>query len=968
MTAASKQARIARNMSHNSPLVCALVLAAAACAVTAGKYDGRLVIEDFEAFAWGEDWATVQFSPGADPRMKVERATVHSGRQACRLDVPPGESLTLVPQHGTGFVVGGGKPPLPLPGSPERVGLWVHGERSGHRLWLRVLDAAGKTTELSLGGVDFDGWRLLEARTLGLPPPLALAAVVVKGGEGRLVLDDLTVATSAAEPLHLAARLLAPEGDLVEGSPVQCLVSLQSLSQEPVEGCGELVAFEAASPAVAASRARFRFRASATEPFATTVGMRLPAGVYSLAAQAGGAKTTCQAVVHPAEPRAPERPRSAIRSFSERGDALRVYESALSPALVVETTGDRLTLFRGMAGLGLRPPQHLLTRMHPERTELLEPWVLLWFGDAPEWRGVKLADGSPCPTFDVPFLVVLDQSPIGWQTKAGLDLQFARRGARAAILPLLGVRGADPAETTGWHRSPETMAQLAKVCRFWTPLLRAVPVGVEEEWRVDAERDLVEVRVRFEYLESRTRWGGGGRRAAPVPPLLMLARQAGLSVRFSKEPVATGCATAVGPYYVVPNAEGYTYSLSGILRFVLNAVADLPANIPGPPISLARNYRTLSDDAAKIPFWTAHGKEAGKHAADALARFMLAPANARYVYDKGSSRLRAWDGLAAQVDGDRAAISLAAHTLQGCWYAGLHAGAWEPLHRRWRHIQAIHQTVASDDWATLGAGGGAGVLPGSQRSEAWVDADARLDAALYYARLSARLGRPEDFVRGCTQAVKLFAAAYALVAAAPKYVDDLQPWPGLTERRGRTIGACLRGRIGFAPGPPPFLATPTDGGYCFAAEFLGEYYREGFRSGPLDYFGRSPAEWSQRLFVAIDAPAASDRFCPAPPSSGTFATNYTYTVEDGPDGWPALVWRSHRAPAGGPLAFGSIGTLPQAEGKLARSHTVSPWLRLTAYRASEALPPPKEPECPTPPQPERPSAEKDRGRQGQGRP
>ncbi len=944
-------------MKNTRTQVWALVLAATASLALAGKHDGRLVVEDFETFTWGEEWATVQFSPGADPRMKAERETVHSGRQACRLDVPPGESLAIVPQHGTRFVGGGDKAPLPLPGSPERVGLWVHGERSGHRLWLRLLDAAGKPAELSLGGVDFDGWRLLEARTLGLPAPLALGAIVVRGGEGRLVLDDLTVATSAAEPLHLSVRPLAPEGDLVEGRPVQCLVVLQSLAQEAIEGHVELAAFDAASPAVAVERARLRFSVSASEPSTSTVRLRLPAGVYSLAAQAGEARATCPLIVYPAAPRALERARSAVRGFGEADDALRVYESALSPALVVETTGDHLTLFRGMADSGLRPPQHLLTRMHAERTELLEPWVLLWFGDAPEWRGVKLADGSPCPTFDVPLLVVLDQSPSAWQTKAGLDLLFAHRGVRAAVLPLLGVRRADPAETTGWQTSPETMGRLARVCRFWTPLLRAVPVGVEEEYRVDAERDIVEVRVRFDYLEPRTRWGGPARRVAPVPPLLMLARQAGLSVRFSKEPVATGCATSVGPYYVVPNADGYTYSISGILRFVLKAVADVPPGIPGAQVSFARNYVTLSDDGVKIPFWTAYGGAAGKHAADALARFMLAPANARYAYDARSGRLRAWDGLAAQTGGDAAAAGLAADILQGCWYAGLHAGAWDSLRRRWHHIIAVREAMAGqDDWATLGIGGREG------------PADTRLDAALYFARLAARLGGPDDYARGCAQTVKLFVAAYALVAAAPKYTDELRPWPGLSGRRERTIGACIGGSIGFAPGPPPFLTTPSDAGYCFAAEFLGDYYRQGFRSGQLDYFGQSPADWSQRLFVTLEAPEAGDRFRRALPPAGAFTTNYVYTVEEGPDGWPALVWRSHRAPAGGPLAFGGIGTEPGAEGRQARSQAVSPWLRLSAYRSIEAPPPPKAEEPPTPPPPEKPSSGKGRGRPGRGRP
>jgi len=944
-------------MTHTPLHALAILLTIAAASAAGGASRGQLVVEDFEAFAWGESWATVQFSQGADPRMAAETAEVRSGRQACRLDVPPGETLTLVTQCGARFIGPGDKPPLPLPGEPERIGVWVHGQRGGHRLWLRVVDAAGKTSDTALVPVDFDGWRFLDGPIAGLRGPMALQALLVRGGDGPLLLDDITVTTAAPSPLYLTLRPAAPRADLVADAPAEFLVTLRSLAAETAEGAGTLSAFDPASPGPARTAVAFRYEVSAERPCAARLALRLPPGVHRLVAETRGARAICQAVVHPAKPPAPRSAASGVRRFGRSDGALRLIESALSPALAIEGAGRLLTLFRGLPAAGLRAPQHLLARVRPQSRELEEPWMLFWFGAAPEFKRVTLADGAPCPTFDVPLLLVLDRAPASWKLDDCLELEFRRPGFHAALMPLLGLRRADPSVTSTWNSSAEAMARVAEACRSWVPLLRALPVGVSEEYRVDSERDLIEVRVRFDYLPLGGPWGTARRRMAPVPPLLMLAKRAGLPVRFSTDPVPTGCQTSIGPYYVVPDAEGYTYSISGLLRFVLTAVADVPRGVPGAQIALGRGYQTLSDDAPKIPFWVAYGGEAGRRASDALSRLLLSPANASYTWDADGARLRAADGLLAHTRGLEAAEAAVADCLRGCWYAGLHAGLWEELRPRWRQILALREGVAEhDDWPTLGLG-----------SRPW-PADLRLNSELYFARLASRLAGPDDYTRGCAQAVKLLVAAYALVAGAPRYVEEIGPWPDLAPARNRVFSACRPGSLGLTQGPPPFVTHPTDAGYAFAAEFLGEYYRERFRSGPLDYFGRSPAEWSQRLFATMGGPQVGQRFRRSEPAGSCFATNYVASVEEGPDGWPAAVWRSHRAPAGGPLTFGAIGTSPASRGRLVRRQTVSSSLRLSAYQAIEAPPAPTTPESPPPPAPATPPAAGAGDRPGRSRP
>jgi hypothetical protein len=438
----------------------------------------------------------------------------------------------------------------------------------------------------------------------------------------------------------------------------------------------------------------------------------------------------------------------------------------------------------------------------------------------------------------------------------------------------------------------------------------------------------------------------------------MLARQAGLPVRFSKRPRATGCYTSVGPWFVVPNADGYSYAITGLSRYVTEALADVPKGGLETHVGLARRYQALSSDVAKIPFWSRHAGERGRLAAEALIRFVLRPANSRYEFDPTHRRLCALDGLLWQNEGETPAKLAAAEHLRGCWYAGFHAGLWPLLGQHWRHIRGLAATLASEgDWATLDLGSGKAPI------------DARLNAAVYYARLAARLAPPDDYAAAHLRAVKLLVAAYALTAGAPAYAargaapyeSPLRggPWPSLAGLGSKptALSRCWPGSLGLAPGPPPLVTRPSDAGYSLASGLLPDYFREKFRSGPFGLFGRSPAEWAQRAFVAIKAPDLGTSFRPVPSETGPYAGNYVYSVEPGPDGWPGLVWASHKAPAAKHLIFGTIGTKPNTRGKLIRSVVVSPGLRLSAFQAIEIPPPPKETEPPTPPKPEAPPAE-----------
>jgi len=858
--------------------------------------------------------------------------------------VPPGGSLTLVAQGGRGFVGRGERPPLPIPGTPRKLALWVLGHRSGHRLWLRVVGAGGKPRDLALGTVDFEGWHRLEARVPPLPSPVALRALVVTGASGPLVVDDLVAEVASPQPYFARVRLERPGEPLVAGRCFRLEALVQMIGQAPPRPTGRLVVFGASELRRGVEEREVRFRPGPDGRARESIRLRLAAGVYGAVLAVGGVEARRRLVVYPAdEPEAPS-PLRQVSRFPRRADALRVYQSALSPAILVEVRGRELTLFRALDRVGLAPPGDVVAKglATPEGTvRMREPWVLAWFSGKSQWAGVRLADGSPAESFDVPFLIVTEREPQEATLTNGVRLVFRHRGPRVAVMPLCGVWRLRSAATARWRDAPEAIARLAVLCRRWSRRLRAFPVAVEEEWRLEPRADLFEARVRFRYLESRGSWGGPAERVAPVPPLLILARQAGLPIEISPEPSPTDCFTSVGPYWVVPRAEGYVYRVRGVLRYIHQVVADVPPGGLDTQLTLARHYSTLADDTSRFPWWASEQGERGRRAVEALLHYVLAPGNAHYELGE-DGRLRAWDALAWK--GGRAAADAAtAEVLRGCWYAGVQAGLWDVVRSRWRHIRALHDALdRGEDWATLGLGDS--------------PVDSRLNAEIYYARMAARLGFEREYARACGRAAKLLIAAYALAAAGADFASRFR-LPAFPATKGAVVGRCLPGSLGLAPGPPPFVSSPSDAGYGFAARWLEDYLAAHFSGGPHRFFGKNLGEWKRRLLAFLAPPAGSSgRWWPNAVGPAPFRGNYIFSVEPGPDGWPAIAWRSHRSPGGGPLIFGTIGTGRHTRGKLLRTVEAGPYLRLSAYAAIEVPPPATEKGTPPPPAPARPPA------------
>jgi hypothetical protein len=99
----------------------------------------------------------------------------------------------------------------PLPGTPERISVWVDPGpgRDNVTLWARVRDSAGRFALLEFGKLDFQGWRQLSSPIRSeygptLTPPLSLTALVltepptvVNTSTAPVFVDEIAVADAA---------------------------------------------------------------------------------------------------------------------------------------------------------------------------------------------------------------------------------------------------------------------------------------------------------------------------------------------------------------------------------------------------------------------------------------------------------------------------------------------------------------------------------------------------------------------------------------------------------------------------------------------------------------------------------------------------------------------------------------------------------------------------------------------------
>jgi len=221
-------------------------------------------------------------------------------------------------------------------------------------------------------------------------------------------------------------------------------------------------------------------------------------------------------------------------------------------------------------------------------------WLLLWFGSESWFLQGHDAPNAPG---DLPILLVLSH-PASVSIVAGGDgdavrLDFGERGAKLAIMPLLGYSRPPAARTVSWSQA--LPKDIRRRCDFWAARLAEFPRSVHQKVRYDEQAHAAVFRQTVEFVTVRP----GGVRFAPLPPMLELARRTGLPVRVSPEPVPTDLPTYCGPYAGVEKAAQYEYRIAGMDRYALEYRTRGPR--PGePPSSVEQARLELLDEVDRM--------------------------------------------------------------------------------------------------------------------------------------------------------------------------------------------------------------------------------------------------------------------------------------------------------------------------------------------------------------------------------
>jgi len=286
-------------------------------------------------------------------------------------------------------------------------------------------------------------------------------------------------------------------------------------------------------------------------------------------------------------------------------DSLKLYTSRLTPAVVIEYRGGSVHLLAGEkspAPIGFATAKGVVEPGDLPKAVLKDgDWLLAWFGSRGGFRSTRLPycyDGrgwmpGPTATVDCPLLLVFPQAPARLEMgPKGLavsrDDLLADRG-RVVLMPLLGDWYPPTSQTDRWAAGLPGAIQ--KQCQWWAEHLAEVPQTASETYAYDEKSDTIAITTKVRFLKLRD----GGKRLAPLAPILALAQEHGFSVELSGPVARTSVLTAIGPYAGVEGGDEYTCKVAGLGKYVLET-----RMVEAAPREPERLAKMLREEVAKV--------------------------------------------------------------------------------------------------------------------------------------------------------------------------------------------------------------------------------------------------------------------------------------------------------------------------------------------------------------------------------
>jgi len=430
-----------------------------------------------------------------------------------------------------------------------------------------------------------------------------------------------------------------------------------------------------------------------------------------------------------------------------------VYQSALSPFIVIRNEGPRTLLFQNLLPTPTRhgylgPPTRVaLVDDHKVRVlpttrpidpqNMSESWLVFWHAGAKGWDD-----------YDVPMLVVLQKLPTSIRPSGGgIELTFAAESGCIAIAPLYGMVPRRAAEVAQWNDAlPDAIAQR---CRLLAEISRQIPIQVQERFKLLPQQDKVIIRDRFEFMSIDDDWKTPHRKIAPLEYTIARAWKNGFRLLSVSGKVVDLEMPVRQGFFAGIEGDECSYTLTALLKYVNQA--EQAKAIPSDHPLLAEARRNFDWGKAA---WTAESPAAAMDKAAEVAAVLP------YADPQRQAELRKAI-LARTTDAMRSgAQSSSIQFIESAYRVAAAINDFKTVQENWPSLRRIYgEAIGRYGWGPFDAS-----LEGP-------DASTILGASAAFARLAWRVGDDDAYRFACYKAAKQFVWAWNCEATTREWKE-----------------------------------------------------------------------------------------------------------------------------------------------------------------------------------------------------